>query len=166
MFQGEDSRESNWGSEDYTVINCLPHDVYIATPSGLVALPSQAPPELLYRSAASDSLTIAVPGDSRMKINIDAHKGMVVFGSSNVPPVRANTIYLVSIFTLEQFPDRSDFAIANTWPVPDEERKTVNHVLVGVTREPFLVVGVKGLEDMPDYYDDEDSESESESNDK
>lgn len=159
MSEGNHSRNSHWNSDDYTVINCLPHDVYIATPAGLVALPRLEAPELLYRPAASDNITVEVPGESRIKINLDAHHGMIVFGSSNVPPVQDNTVYLVSIFTLEQFPDRQDFAIANTWPIPDEDHRKVNHVLVGVTRDPFFVVGVKGLDELPDFLEEDDDES-------
>jgi hypothetical protein len=159
MYEGYNARNGHDETDDsYTVINCLPHDVYIATPAGLVALPSQEPPELLYRPASSDSVNVSVPGDSRIKVSLDSHEGMIVFGSSNVPPIQANTIYLVSIFALEQFPDRHDFVIANTWPIPDDDKREVNHVLVGITRDPFAVVGVKGLEDLPDYYDDEDTE--------
>lgn len=161
MHQGLDPHESDSHLEDIRVVNCLPHDIYLATPAGLVPLERADTPELLYRPADDATLTIQVPGDSRLKVNLDANKGMIVFGSSNVPPVTANTIYLVSLFVMEQFPDRSDFVIANTWPVPDannEDPRKAAHVLVGVTRAPFTVMGYRGLDDLPDFMD-EDSTS-------
>jgi len=157
-----DSRES-WDA-DIEIINCLPHDIFLATPAGLVKLPRTSSPALLYRPAEIGSITVKVPGEERIKVSLDSHDGIIVFGSADVPPVQDNTLYLVSLAVLEQFPDREDFVIANTWPVPEapEDGQIVVHVLVGVSRSPFEVVGVKGLDDIPDFLLPEDEENDDE----
>lgn len=148
--------------EDIMIVNCLPYEVFLATPAGLVSLPRTRSPELLARPADSGSVTALVPGEERIKVTLDTYEGIIVFGSSNVPPVISNTVYLVSLATREQFPDRDDFVIANTWTIPEtpEPGQTVMHVLLGYTRKPFEVVGVRGIDDMPDFFlsdsDDDD----------
>lgn len=148
---------------DVEIINCLPHDIFLATPAGLVALPTMGCPTLLYRPAETGTVTVSVPGEERVKVTLDSHEGIVVFGSADVPPVEKNRLYLVSLAALEQFPDRGDFVLANTWPVPEspEDGQAVVHVLVGISRKPFEVVGVKGLEDIPDYLIPDEPEDES-----
>ncbi len=140
--------------EDIMIVNCLPHEVYLATPSGLVPLPRINSPELLARPADAGQATALVPGDERIKVSLDTYDGLIVFGSSNVPKIQKNTVYLVSLATLNQFPDRQDFAIANTWPIPEtpEPGQTSVHVLVGYTRRPFEVVGFRGLDDASEFF--------------
>lgn len=151
-------------SQNYRLVNCLEHNIYINTHAGLVSLPRLARPELLHAPGESNTLQLEVPGDKHLSSEVEYYTGITVFGAANVPAVIDNVIYIVPLPTLLQFPEREDFVIANLWEVgainyteysADPE---VVHILNGITREPFNITGVKGMEDISNtsFLDDAD----------
>jgi hypothetical protein len=159
----------------YRLVNCLEHEIYINTHSGLVSLPRLSRPELLHAPGASYTLTLEVPGDKYLSSEVEYYEGITVFGATNVPPVTDSILYIVPLATLLQFPEREDFVIANLWEVGAlnyteySSQPEMVHILNGVTRAPFNITGVKGIEDISntsflDNADDTDNESSNPSN--
>jgi hypothetical protein len=151
-------------SGHYRLVNCLEHDIYINTHAGLVSLPRISRPELLHAPGDSITIHLEVPGDKHLSSEVEYYDGITVFGASNVPPVLESVLYIVPLPTLLQFPEREDFVIANLWEVgainyteysSDPE---MVHILNGITRSPFHITGVKGMEDLSNtsFLDDAD----------
>lgn len=152
----------------YRLVNCLEHDVYINTHEGLVSLPRLARPELLHAPGESEQLSLGVPGDKHLSSEVEYYNGIVVFGATNVPPVLEGILYIVPLTTLLQFPDREDFVIANLWEVGSfnysegSENSEMVHILNGITRSPFNVTSVKGIEEITNtsFFEEIDDEDE------
>jgi hypothetical protein len=138
----------------YHLVNCLEHDIYINTHAGLVSLPRLARPELLHSPGESEIISLGVPGDKHLSSEVECYSGIVVYGATNVPPVLDGMIYIVPLPTLFQFPEREDFMIANLWEIGSSnyiegtEFVELVHILNGITRAPFNVTSVKGMEDI------------------
>ncbi len=150
-------------TNNYRLVNCLEHEIYINTHSGLVSLPRIPRPELLHAPGESETLNLEVPGDKHMSSEVDLYSGITVFGASNVPPVIENCLYIVPLPTLFLFPDRNDFVIATLWEVGAFRDSAASnpemvHILSGITRAPFNITSVKGIEDISNtsFLDDAD----------
>lgn len=150
-------------SKHYRLVNCLEHEIYINTHAGLVSLPRLARPELLHAPGESETIQLEVPGDKHLSSEIDYYSGITVFGASNVPPVVDGFLYIVPLPTLFLFPDREDFVIATLWEVGafkdnDFHSPEMVHILSGITRTPFNITSVKGIEDISNtsFLDDAD----------
>jgi hypothetical protein len=159
-------------SKLYRLVNCLEHDIYINTHAGLVSLPQLARPELLHAPGESEKLSLGVPGDKHLSSEVDYYNGIIVFGANNVPPVLDGIIYIVPLSTLFQFPDREDFVIANLWEVGSfnysegSEHSEMVHILNGVTRSPFNITSVKGIEEITNtaFFDEIDEAEDADEN--
>lgn len=150
-------------SKHYRLVNCLDHEIYINTHAGLVSLPRLPRPELLHAPGEYETINLEVPGDKHLSSEIEYYSGVTVFGASNVPPVSEGNLYIVPLPTLFLFPDREDFVIATLWEVgsfkeDDFRNPEIVHILSGITRAPFNITSIRGLEDISNtsFLDDAD----------
>lgn len=139
-----------------TLINCLDHPVFVHTLSGLVQLEESFPPHLLTIPEGDHKIAIKVPGDSTLTTEMYIYDGVKIYGGLDIPPVVDNVLYLVSVTTLFEFPERSDFVAPAMWAMPAEylqgEKKEYLQVLSGITHHPFHVMGVDGTDDFTDLF--------------
>lgn len=139
-----------------TLINCLDHPVFVNTVSGLVRLEELGPPHLLTIPENEHKFQINVPGDSTLKTEMYIYDGVKIYGGLDIPPVVEGVWYLVSVTTLFEFPERSDFVAPAMWAMPTDYVKGENadfiQILSGVTRHPFHVVGVDGTDDFTQLF--------------
>lgn len=143
-------------SSPVTLINCLDHPVFVNTISGLVKLEELHPPHLLTIPDGDHKFLIRVPGDRTLTTEMHAYDGVKIYGGLDIPPVTDDVLYLVSVPTLLEFPERSDFVAPAMWELPTEYLKDETtefiQVLSGVTKHPFHVLGVDGTDDFTDLF--------------
>lgn len=139
-----------------TLINCLDHPVFVHTVSGLVKLDELYPPHLLTIPDGDHKFLITVPGDSTLTTEMHSYDGVKIYGGLDIPPVVDGVLYLVSVTTLLEFPERSDFVAPAMWALPSEylkdDKTEFLQVLSGITRHPFHVLGVDGTDDFTDLF--------------